>query len=103
MTRYSKSQQLKLKNDGVISTNQNRGVDIKTPLDRKRQKLYFMMGMYIHIDLNTLFLARNMKVDIVELNNNKKVKCSDEDYVRNNGEQQGKVPHVFSHSLHNDS
>lgn len=41
-----------------------------------------------------------MKVDILELNKNKKVKCSDED-TRKNGEQQGKVSHDFSHSLHN--
>ena len=36
------------------------------------------MVMYIHIDHNTLLLAKNMKVNILELNNNKKVKCSDE-------------------------
>lgn len=40
------------------------------------------MVMYIHIDPNTLLLARNMKVDIVELNNNKKVKCSDEEIIQ---------------------
>lgn len=40
------------------------------------------MVMYIHIDPNILFLARHMKVDIVELNNNKKVKCSDEEIIQ---------------------
>lgn len=40
------------------------------------------MVIYIHIDPNILFLARNMKVDIVELNNNKKVKCSDEEIIQ---------------------
>lgn len=40
------------------------------------------MVMYIHIDPNTLFLARNMKVDKLELNNNKKVKCSYEDIIQ---------------------
>lgn len=40
------------------------------------------MVMYIHIDPNTLLLARNMKEDIVELSNNKKVKCSDEEIIQ---------------------
>lgn len=40
------------------------------------------MVMYIRIDPNTLLLARNMKEDIVELSNNKKVKCSDEEIIQ---------------------
>lgn len=66
----------------IWSTDWNRGVYFKAPVDKTQEKSYFVMVMYIHIDPNTLFLARIMKVDKLELNNNKKVKCSDEDIIQ---------------------